>query len=371
MSKQIENMKILEIIEGLGPGGAQRFVVDLSNELSKGNNVSLLSFIKKNRSDFYEPELSKNVKHLKYKYALTGINTIKIALRICRDIKRIKPDIVHLHSRAFAYCIVASLLFPRIKFYYTVHNVADKDAGNGMGAKLRKFFLKRTIRPVTISNYCEQTFKKFYKYDSKGVIENGCRELSPTPQSEHVTKEIERLKPTPRTKVYCCIARFMVQKNHELLIESFNKVIDDGEDVLLLLIGDDTSQHAERANSLKKSVKNPERIIFLGAKHNVVDYLYNSDYFVLSSSWEGLPITILEAGLSGCYTVSTPVGGVPDVIDSESIGLLSDDLSFDSFVKVIRKSLTMTYSRDAIKKYFESKYTMAKCANKYIELFNS
>lgn len=59
-------MKILEIIFSLAPGGAERFVVDLSNELSKSNEVILLT-LKKNRNNpdynFYMFDISPRVKH--------------------------------------------------------------------------------------------------------------------------------------------------------------------------------------------------------------------------------------------------------------------------------------------------------------------
>ena len=55
-------MKILEIIPTLSSGGGERFVVDLANELSRENNVTLLVFRLDGNLSFYLPQVSENVR---------------------------------------------------------------------------------------------------------------------------------------------------------------------------------------------------------------------------------------------------------------------------------------------------------------------
>lgn len=360
-------MKILEVIEGLDPGGAQRFVVDLSNALSLNNEVAIGTLVEREGSDFYSNEISNTILKLDFKHKSNKFLRFKQILSVFKMIKKFKPDILHLHDRAFIPCILPSMLYPRIKFYYTVHNVADKDAGTGFGSKLRKLFLKKTIRPIVISQYCKHTFKDYYGYNPFSIIENGCRSLSPTSDYHKVKNEIESLKITKNTKVFINIARFFEQKNHELLIRSFNSLIKDGYDILLLIIG--SSNDNNRKKYLESLIYDSTRIRFLGTKHNIQDYLLATEYFCLSSSWEGLPITILEAGLCGSYTISTPVGGVPDVIDNHIIGTLSTDLSISSYREAVKRALLITPKQDTIRKYYENRYTMNICAQKYIDAF--
>lgn len=360
-------MRILEIIEGLDPGGAQRFVVDLSNELANTHMVTLGTFIDRPGCDFYTNDLSCNVKRYNFKYKPGKLLKVRQMLSVFRMISKFKPDVVHIHDRAFIPCILPSLFYRKTKFFYTVHNVAEKDAGVGIGAKLRKFFLKKSIRPIAISKYCALTFEKFYGFKPLSIIENGCRLLQKTPRYCDVVDEISTLKKNDKTKVFLNIARFFEQKNHELLIDSFNSLIEEGNDVLLLIIG--SSPDAQRRLHLESMIKDKSRIKFLGAKHNVQDYLFATEYFCLSSSWEGLPITILEAGLCGSYTISTPVGGVPDVIDDVNIGVLSTDLTLKSYLEALKKAMEVNTNSECIRDYMSNKYTMSICAEKYINAF--
>lgn len=360
-------MRILEVIEGLDSGGAERFVVDLSNELSKGNDVALGTLVEREGSDFYGNELSSNVYRFHHRLKKGRFLRIKQIISAFKIIRKFKPQIVHVHDRAFIPCILPSLVYPKIDFFYTVHNVANKDAGVGIGSKLRKFFLKRTIKPIAISNYCAITFKDYYGYEPYSIIENGCRPLCKTSEYEDVKAEVNLYKSNSQTKVFLNIARFFEQKNHELLIHSFNSLIEEGYDILLLIIG--SSPDPQKRIYLESLVKDTTRIKFLGSKHNVQDYLFATDYFCLSSSWEGLPITILEAGLCGSFSISTPVGGVPDVINDINIGILSLDLSLNSYKEAIINAIKQTPNRIRIQKFYEDRYTMANCAIRYVETF--
>ena len=88
-----------------------------------------------------------------------------------------------------------------------------------------------------------------------------------------------------------------------------------GYDITLLVIGDGY----EGPTGLGIQQKALDHIHFLGAKHNIVDYLEASDFFTLSSDYEGMPITLIEAMACGCIPIGTPVSGFNDV---EKMGLL-------------------------------------------------
>lgn len=364
-------MIILELIEGLYPGGAQRFVVDLSDELAANptNQVYVGTFRERSNSDFYRKELNPNVKQVIEKGGWGILSKFKQFIYVWKMIQRIKPDVVHAHTLAFPYIILPALFLRKIKFFYTVHNLAEKDTNPGFSSYIKKIFLKHLIKSITISNYCAYSFNQYYGFPCYKVIENGCRQLTTTPKLEQVQKEIAAYKKSPKTKVFINVARLAPQKNHELLVMAFNQFIAQGFDAILLIIG-----NYEYDDVIKQKIDTliiDDRVRLLGVKHNITDYLSCSDIFCLSSFWEGLPISLLEAGLMGTLPISTPVGGVPDVIKNEKYGLLSKDSTLKSYVELLKKAYSFSFKRDDIKELYLRDFSMKKCADNYQSLFEN
>jgi glycosyltransferase involved in cell wall biosynthesis len=283
-------------------------------------------------------------------------------------ILRVKPEIIHVHTLAFPYVIMPSILL-KAKCFYTVHNLADKDTAKGLPALIRKKFLKNRIKAVTISDVCHKSFKEFYGFDAYVKIENGCRNILKTKDFEEAKREIELLKKTKQTRVLINVARVMEQKNQKLLINTVNKLCKEGRDIILLIIGKYSSDI--KMKEYLDSLITVNGIYFLGERENVSDYVMNADLFCLSSKWEGLPISLIESGLVGTYPVCTPVGGIPDVIVNEEYGILSSDISVDAYSKAILQALEkVTYKKD-IKNLYQQKYSIKLCAEKYRGIFNS
>lgn len=360
-------MKIVQLIASLSSGGAERFTVDLSNELSKDNEVYLLTFRDYPDADFYRSQLLDHVKQVRYRGNFTFISKIKQLFVVTYYLLKIKPDVIHTHDIAISYAVIYKLLVRRVKVYYTVHSLAKFDTNKGFSFFVRKILLKSLIHPVTISERCRRSFFDYYGYDSFCTIENGCRDLLLSDKIDEVRKEIRSYCPSKNTKVYVCVARVMQAKNHAMLIEVFNRMVSRGDDVVLLLIGR-YDQNSDLKKSLDASVKT-DRIHFLGTRTNIPDYLAISDYFCLSSLWEGLPISIIEAGLSGCYPICTPVGGIVDVIKNEKWGMLSKDLSADEFIKAIDRAKSIAIERSELVKMYKERFSMVRCAKEYMQMY--
>jgi len=99
------------------------------------------------------------------------------------------------------------------------------------------------------------------------------------------------------------------------------------------------------------------------------------DVFVLSSDYEGNPLSVMEAMASGLPTVSTAVGGVPDLIESGKEGLivqpgdvqgLSNAMASLLRNREARRSLGMAAARRARKNYDVPKMVQA-----YEELYEN
>ena len=365
-------MKILEIAFDLSPGGAERFAVDLSNELSKTNEVILLT-IKDDKHDplrtqFYKYDISPTVKYKNL--GLSAGYHLGMFWKVYRAIRKEKADIVHLHGHGMPiYCLLAIyLLNKKSKFYQTVHS----DIHNGYDNLFYKFLFKtfgykHSMGFVAISetNYNDMMLE-YPK--TKGVcIVNGRAKVKPTQLFGEVKKEVDHYKTYEDSLIFLHVARCNQVKNQMLLVDSFSLFVDKGYHAELLIIG------ANFDSSLGRIIQNRagHNCHFLGIRKNVGDYMLNADFFCLSSHYEGMPMTILEACSSGLPIVSTPVCGAVDVVVNGKNGYLSQGHSKEEYVSALELAYIHHEELKIGAMLFkdENPYTIEHCADKYMDFF--
>jgi glycosyltransferase involved in cell wall biosynthesis len=362
-------MKILHFIYSLVPGGAERFVVDLTNQLAENNNIVLFTL----RDDavgiqgFYAHEISDKVTHKNLKIS-PGFKPW-LVWTFYRILKKEKPDVVHCHLNLINYFFLSSLLLhKKVRFIYTVHNSAGTEVFSAMEKALMKFFFNyRFFIPVAISDETKKSYQAYYKLNDIDVINNGRKFEDKSIHYNEVLEEIKTLKPTRDTLAFCHVARYdELQKNQKMLVSAFNKLKDEGCDVILLIIG----EGFENAPQLM-GIAN-EHIHFLGIKSNVNDYLLASDAFCLSSNFEGMPISLIEAFACGCTPICTPVGGSVNAIKNGVTGFLSKTVSEDDYLEAIRQFIKhrKSINKDDLIRYYKDNFSIQKCARSYLNLYS-
>lgn len=358
-------MRIIQIIYNLGQGGGERFVVDTCNELvkDKNNEVFLLTVNANTPARrHYAKTLSTEVKHIDIG-ANKGLS-VKSVWGVYKYIKKIKPDIAHIHCSTLLIYLPA-LLYKKPKYVQTLHNLANKAISFQWLRSFQKWLFKKHIQPVTISNICQQSYIDFYKQDNAICITNGRTRPETTEKYKSVQDEIANYKQNKDIPVFIHVARYAEQKNQKLLFDAFTKLHISDKDFLLVVIGADFGKspyiHLNETGYIK----------ILGVKQNVGDYLACADYFVLSSLYEGLPLSLLEAMSMGCIPISTPAGGVVDVIRDGENGLLCPTFETDDFCNTIAKVFDKNFAinKELIIKEYEENYTMKVCVNKYYNVY--
>lgn len=360
-------MKIVEFIHSLCPGGAERFVTDLSNELSKDNEVYLLllSCSSKDNHDFYKGDLSKNVHLIDLKY--DGHKKWLYLYKVYDEIKRLKPDVVHVHC-LLNFILLSVLLYRKCKYVQTLHNKAEMGIPKYLRKIAKFFFAHDIIHLVTISNSNKESYESFFHLQNDTLIYNGRLLPSKTPMFDEVTKEMQGYKKHLDDAVLLCVARCNPQKNLNVMLQAVNELTEEGCHLQLLIIGpgyEDTP--------LGKSWKDMagDNIHFLGTRNNVADYYLQSDAFCLSSLFEGMPITLIEAMACKCIPVSTPVSGIVDIIKDGENGFVASDFSVENYKLLILRFLKERdqISKDNLYQAFESRFSIQKCAQDYTSLF--
>lgn len=365
-------MKILEVIFSLSPGGAERFVVDLSNELSKQNEITILTLkddnIDKETRQFYLYDLSEKVKYKNL--PLKDGFSIKSLVKIYESIKNENPDIVHLNGgNCPKFCILAILLLSKgIRFYQTIHN--DMNSYNDLFYKVifSTFGRSNRMHFIALSKTNYDDLKRMHPYVDSVCIVNGRSPIEPTDSFEKVKKEMDSFRQTPNTKVFLNIARYSKQKNQELLIDAFSKLNENHIDAHLFIIGG--GYECEEGKRLLSRA--PSNVHYIGTKKNISDYQLNADIFTLSSLYEGMPITLLEAFLAGTPIVSTPVCGAIDLVKDGYNGKLSKGFNLDNYYEAIIYAIDNYEQLKDNSKIIKtnSEYTISNCASKYYDFFN-
>lgn len=361
-------MKVLQIIYSLGSGGAERFVVDLSNELlQQGQSVTLCTLRDDTIDDygFYKQDISEKINYINYKFN-PGFNPC-IIWTLYKLIKKIKPDIVHCHQGLLYYLLPIVFFFRSVHFFYTVHTDAHKEIESKFEIFLRAFFFKHNlIKAITISKETSQSFVDCYHTDNYAQIENGRKKELPSVNFEQVKNEIESLKNGKKT-VFIHVASCSPVKNQDLLISVFNRLLEEAYPVILIILG--VGFDSERGLLLQEKAK--KGIYFLGKKHHVVDYYMNAQAFCLTSEREGLPISLIEALSHGCVPICTPVGGVVNVLTNLQTGYLSQSTSEEDYINSVKTYLgnkNQVSSSDLIDYYYKN-YSIEECAKKHITLY--
>ncbi len=357
-------MKIVQLIPQLSSGGAERFVVDLSNELSLQHEVTLIvgATLEKEKA-FYLSELSKNVKVYSLHKRL-GFD-VRYLYNLYRAVRRERPDVVHTHLDSFAYFAVLKWLFPKVKFVHTVHNDAQFESGGRVKTFLKKLLFKRGwCKAVTISAQSAASFAEYYGADvSNTHIYNG-RKLGVTPSNEILIPRVEG------RYNFVSIGHMSKTKNHILMCTVLTNLLKQGVVIDLYMFGRFADESiVERI----KALNNPH-IHMLGERSNPMQYLGNADVFCMSSLVEGLPISLIEALACGLIPICTAVGGIGNLVDEGKTGFLSHDLTVESYTKAIERFLALSSDEVvAMKRACVEKakhYSIEECSSQYEELYN-
>lgn len=358
-------MRIIHFCESISYGGGiASLVSNLVTEQSKDNDITIGVINQSTTNEVYF-DANVNIRHFNKKRL--GFS-IKYPLYIFAFLLRNKFDIVHIHSAFLYFALSVILLRWRTKFVYTVHSDAQMENSSVWDKRflwLKKYcFTHRYIYPITISPVSKQSFDDLYKMDSH-MIENGIRK----PVSSNMTNKLNEYRYTNNTKLFLHPGRISMAKNQIVLCKVFNRLIAEGHDVVLLIAG--VIQDQTIYNEIKKYLS--DRIVYLGERKDVIDLLRESDAMCLSSIWEGLPITLLEALSVGCTPICTPVGGIPNVITNNQSGILSLSSSEYDYYKAILYYLDLPEDkRKAISSSAKARfndYDIKKTARRYMDYY--
>ena len=313
-------MKILQIINSLNTGGAEKFIVEISSQLKQdGHDVEVMY------SDRY--------------------------------------SVIHTHlTYAQLWCAVVSLInFKGKKLITTEHSNFNNRRGNKLLKCIDQFIYSRYKVVMCISQTTRQSLIDWIKPKSqeKFVVIPNCVDID---KFRNIRTPIDRTSfgISYTDKVIMMIGRMSEAKDQITLIKAVEELPGNYK---CILVG-----AGNTIEIVKNSVLNKDKIIFTGERSDISSLLDMCDIYVQSSHWEGLPTTVLEAMAARKVVFGSNVNGNIDIIPKDQ---LFDQGNVNKLIELIRdlnienidcllqnqEQILQEYSLCKIIKLIENNYT--------------
>lgn len=306
-------LRVLWLIRGLGPGGAERLLVAHACAGSEGFSYEVAYQVAGKDQLVGELEAAGVVVH-----RLAG-PTWPLALR--RLVAEREIDVVHSHSPVMAVgARLALRLLPgrrRPRLVYTEHNRWEAYRGPTRYANALTFGLDHVTWAVSeeARSSVAAPLRKRVRTIHHGVDAAAVRAAAGD------RAEVRRgLGIGPEEPMVVQVANYRREKAHDVMVAAAKLLADQGHAVRILLVGQGPLQAEVEGLIAAQGLEDHLRV--LGFRQDVAAVLAASDALVLSSDHEGLPVAIMEAFALGVPVVSTAVGGIPEAITDGVEGLL-------------------------------------------------
>jgi glycosyltransferase involved in cell wall biosynthesis len=344
--------------------------VELSNELAKRHELMLCSFKPIEDWMIFPKRLLPGV-------ALKSLNKgrgfdLGIYKQLYGLLKAEKPDVVHFHLDAtIKYVLPFVILFPRIKFVHTLHSDLNSEKRRIFSGLQRFRFLINKVKLICISPAILSDFQQAFSKFNFQCIANGIEPLATTDQLSRVEAEVRTLIQNEKATIFVSVGRLDENKNQLLLVDTFNRLSDLG--AIHLIIGTDPSPGQHYLKQLQAAASGTN--FFLGAKTHVADYLHCADAFIMGSHNEGLPISALEAMAAKLPIITTPAGGLKDLVKDGQNGIVAVGFSLDEMTGAVKRFLELDPLEQKEMgaqggRIFTENYRMQQCANNYLSVYN-
>lgn len=329
----MEKIKVLQIVPNFQVGGAEKVVLDyLLNQhraLLEIRAVSLYGY----QETIYTKAAQASGADVVYLNKRPGLD-VSVLPRLRRVIADYKPDVVHTHLYTLKYALLASLFLGVSKRFHTVHSRPDKD-GTLFDKIVNSFAFKYLgFVPITLHGSLQALTNEYYKIDSAVILENGV-DIDRYTGITECAEDIRREFGIPCDAfVVGHVGSFNKVKNHEFMLKVFSHITQVRRSSYLVFVGGGPRRSEIEAMTIEMGIN--DKVKFLGLRSDIPRILRALDVFIFPSLYEGFPISLIEAQVSGVRAVVSE--SVPsDAIISTNVTRLSLSQNIMDWVDVILK----------------------------------
>lgn len=334
MGDDQQSRKIVIFLPGLLPGGAERVMFRVAEAMSsRGHNMAIVIA---ERSEDLISLLPHGVDYHKL-----GCRNLKSAIQpFAAYLKEHQPDVV-LSAMTVANCIAALAI--RISRIPIRHVMSERNLYSAQTwpdrfnhfliPTMTRLLYPRADAITAVSSEVGEDLVKHTGIPSHSVttIPNPMPEVpSPSATAPHPWLEED-------IPIFLAIASLSKQKDYPTLLRAFEMLLRN-QPARLLILGKGREEQA--LQTLAKELDITEHISFEGYRFDRHDYLSRTDFFVLSSTYEGMPNSLLEAMAHNLPVISTKCPGGPmEALQDGRYGLICDVGSPESMAAAMAQAL--------------------------------
>ncbi|MBJ7880563.1 glycosyltransferase [Gelidibacter salicanalis] len=295
-------MRVLQLIDSLEAGGAERMAVNLANTLSESIEGSYLCATR-------QEGLLKAALHPKVNYLFLNKRAKldrRAIMTLYRYLKTEQITIVHAHSTSFFMATLMTWMLPNLNIVWHDHY------GNSSHLEARQYKVLRFCSGyfsliLSVNHVLEAWAKAHLNCDKVAYVANFAI-TEPTRAPVTLLKGLQG-------KRILCLANLRAQKDHLTLMNAFKLVQAHYPEWTLHCVGQDFKDaYSQSVFNLVEELHLESQVFFYGSCPDSTAIIAQSDLGVLSSASEGLPLALLEYGLGQLPMVATDVGDCSSVL---------------------------------------------------------
>jgi len=401
--------RIALFISSLGPGGAERQVVNLANGLVKKSNVNSVSLFcthleRRDQDRFYQRFVDERIGIQEYYTKQTYIDLesmqelseyaplIKhiqpysrqqVILHMAKTLIDYKPDVVHAWlDETF---INAALVCGMLGITNVVgrwgsmppgvnRTVSEKDTTN---VNYQHYAYKQISRllGVKYSSNSMLTGKAYASIlekpsNSVSTVYNGVDPSLLSPNINLVKEIKEQLGIETRSSVVGTVFRMSEEKRPFLWVDVAERISEKMGNVHFVIVGSGPLENTLIEYIEGKELKN---IHLVGKQENVADWYSLFDLVLMTSRVEGVSNVVIESQFCGTPVIAPNVGGLPEAVVDGETGYLLDEHGVESFANQVKSVLSDDEHRrnlgDNARSFVESKFSIPVMVEHYTNLY--
>lgn len=313
------SVRVLHLIKGLGPGGAERLLVSSARVRDREGFAVAVAYLLPWKTEFVSDleALGVATKCLDVRHA----EDPRWCARLHSLLRRERYDVLHLHSplvAGMARLTVRTLPGTRRPAVVsTEHNVWSSHARPTRELNAATFPLGDAW--LAVSDEVRESVPARLRARVEVVVQGIVLEDAAAAPEQRAAVRRE-LNIAPHEVAVVTVANFRSTKAYPDLLAAAKRLVDRNVPVRFVIIGQGPLEGEIRAQ--RTALGLDDRVDLLGFRPDAIRLLAGCDLFALASHYEGYPVAIMEAMAVGLPVVATEVGGVPEGVRDGVEGLL-------------------------------------------------